>query len=250
MLLSGKVFDSTLPDVVKKAGLQKSPSGNPRVQIVGSGIYTRGFDDALMLLPKGAKATVIVPSMLAFGELNEGVIQPYTPLVFEIEMIDFKSSIPGPISPANASPVKTSATTVGAAMPQFKLYKTDGTSFTQNDIKGNSKSIYIYFDTSCDHCQHELAAVNKQYADFKNVNFYLVSINDKAAIIDFVRTYGSELYTGKNVTILQDKEQQFQFKFQPVEFPSLYVYSESKKLIGYFAGQKNINDIVKAAKSH
>jgi FKBP-type peptidyl-prolyl cis-trans isomerase FkpA len=47
-----------------------------------------GWDEALLLLNKGAKATFIIPSSLAYGEKGLGVIPPYTPLVFEIEVID------------------------------------------------------------------------------------------------------------------------------------------------------------------
>ena len=40
------------------------------------------------MLNKGAKATFIIPSSLAYGEKGLNIIPPYTPLVFEIEVID------------------------------------------------------------------------------------------------------------------------------------------------------------------
>jgi FKBP-type peptidyl-prolyl cis-trans isomerase len=48
-----------------------------------------GFDEALLLFPKGTKATIILPSKLAYGEQGSGqAIPPYMPLVFDIEVIN------------------------------------------------------------------------------------------------------------------------------------------------------------------
>ncbi len=84
-LLSGKVFDTTLPDEAKKAGL--FTAGRPYEPLkvpVGGNSTIPGFDEALMLFNKGTKATVIIPSKLAYGEKGNPSIPPYTPLVFDI----------------------------------------------------------------------------------------------------------------------------------------------------------------------
>jgi FKBP-type peptidyl-prolyl cis-trans isomerase len=47
-----------------------------------------GFDEALLMFPKGTKATIILPSKLAYGEQGNQMFPPYTPLVFEIEIVD------------------------------------------------------------------------------------------------------------------------------------------------------------------
>jgi len=41
-----------------------------------------------MLLNKGSKATLILPSNLAYGEQGNQGIPPFTPLVFEVEMVN------------------------------------------------------------------------------------------------------------------------------------------------------------------
>lgn len=89
MFLSGKVFDSNLPDIAKKNG-----TFNPKRQYepmklpVGMGGSIPGFEEGLMLLNKGAKARIILPSKLAYGEQGNQGIPPYTPLIFEMEVID------------------------------------------------------------------------------------------------------------------------------------------------------------------
>ncbi len=56
---------------------------------VGRGFVIKGLDEVMLLLKKGAKATVVIPSYLAYG--NEGwsnLIAPDTPLMFEIDFVD------------------------------------------------------------------------------------------------------------------------------------------------------------------
>ena len=46
-----------------------------------------GWDEGLQLLNKGAKATFVIPSKLAYGEQGYQMIQPFTPLVFDVELV-------------------------------------------------------------------------------------------------------------------------------------------------------------------
>ncbi|PVZ10410.1 MULTISPECIES: FKBP-type peptidyl-prolyl cis-trans isomerase [unclassified Pseudomonas] len=49
-----------------------------------------GWKTALLQMPKGAKWRVVVPSAQAYGADGAGsLIPPYTPLSFEIELLDF-----------------------------------------------------------------------------------------------------------------------------------------------------------------
>ena len=46
-----------------------------------------GWDEGLLLLNKGAKATFVIPSKLAYGEQGYQIIPPFTPLVFDVELV-------------------------------------------------------------------------------------------------------------------------------------------------------------------
>lgn len=103
--LSGKIFDSSLADVAKKSGtFNPARQYEPLKMPVGMQGSIPGFEEALLLLPKGAKATVILPSTLAYGEQGNQGIPPFTPLVFELEMINIIPGKPGsvmmPMAPA------------------------------------------------------------------------------------------------------------------------------------------------------
>jgi FKBP-type peptidyl-prolyl cis-trans isomerase len=105
MFLSGKVFDSSLADVAKKNGtFNPQRPYEPLKLPVGMNGSIAGFEEGLMLLPKGAKATLILPSSLAYGEQGNQGIPPFTPLIFEVDVVNIipakAGSVPAPAAPA------------------------------------------------------------------------------------------------------------------------------------------------------
>ena len=108
MHLSGKVFDTSLMEVAKKAGTYVDRPYKPLKIPVGTHASIPGFDEGLMLFPKGTKATLILPSKLAYGEQGNPTILPYTPLVFDIEILNIisKNKKEGALSLPAASSVK------------------------------------------------------------------------------------------------------------------------------------------------
>ncbi|MDP9046611.1 MAG: FKBP-type peptidyl-prolyl cis-trans isomerase, partial [Bacteroidota bacterium] len=65
----GKVFDSSIESVAKEAGLkQPGRTYEPLQVILGAGGIIPGWEEGLLLLNEGAKATFIIPSSLAYGE--------------------------------------------------------------------------------------------------------------------------------------------------------------------------------------
>ncbi|MDD2621472.1 MAG: FKBP-type peptidyl-prolyl cis-trans isomerase [Bacteroidales bacterium] len=78
MLLDGTVFDS-------------SQGREPFAFQLGEGQVIKGWDEGIALMQKGGKALLLIPSHLAYGERGAGdMIPPYSPLLFEVELIDFK----------------------------------------------------------------------------------------------------------------------------------------------------------------
>ena len=89
MLLSGKVFDTSLPELAKKSNIfNEMRTYSPLKVAVGTHASIPGFDEGLSLFPQGTKAMMVLPSKLAYGEEGNGAIQPYTPLAFEVEILN------------------------------------------------------------------------------------------------------------------------------------------------------------------
>lgn len=56
---------------------------------LGQGQVIKGWDEGLTLLKRGAKATLYIPSSLAYGAQSQGAIGPNEILIFEVELLDF-----------------------------------------------------------------------------------------------------------------------------------------------------------------
>lgn len=75
--LDGKKFDSSVD------------RGQPIEFPVGVGRVIPGWDEALASMTKGEKRILFIPSDLAYGSRGVGPIAPNTPLIFEVELLDF-----------------------------------------------------------------------------------------------------------------------------------------------------------------
>jgi len=99
-----KVFDTSDEKVAKEAKVHQPgrPYG-PTKMVIGSTVP--GFTEALKLVGKGGKITAIIPSKLGYGEQGGGPIAPYSPLVFDIEIVDVIKPKAGAVpAPAPVAP--------------------------------------------------------------------------------------------------------------------------------------------------
>jgi hypothetical protein len=118
-------------------------------------------------------------------------------------------------------------------IPHFQFFRLNNTPFTDNDLPKGKIILIMFIDPDCDHCQQAINNIGEQYNAFKKTDFFLISVYGIDKINQFMSTFGSKLKGKKNVTVLQDKMQQFIFKFHPVRYPAMFLYSPEKKLLDY-----------------
>lgn len=104
-----QVFDTSVESVAKENNkLNPMAQYGPRPFTLGRAIP--GFDEGLKLIGKGGKITLIIPSRLAYGEggMPQGNITPFSPLTFDVELVDIKkpAGAAAPAAPAQAAPKK------------------------------------------------------------------------------------------------------------------------------------------------
>ncbi|NDW09978.1 FKBP-type peptidyl-prolyl cis-trans isomerase [Dysgonomonas sp. 520] len=77
-LLDGTVFDSSVD--------RGAPVDFGVTQVI------KGWTEILQIMPVGSKWIVYIPAELAYGSRESGPIQPYSALIFEIELIDIEGN--------------------------------------------------------------------------------------------------------------------------------------------------------------
>lgn len=88
-LLDGAVFDSSVE------------RGEPIQFILGAHQVIPGWEEGIALMQEGEKGTLLIPSDLAYGEYGQGPIAPYSPLVFDVELVKVEDA-PQAAAPAIA----------------------------------------------------------------------------------------------------------------------------------------------------
>lgn len=94
-LTNGTLFDTSVEETAKKHNkVNPMRQYEPAKFAIGVGQVIPGWDEGLLLTPQGSKFKLIIPSALAYGEQGDmrGMIPPYAPLIFDIELIDIISS--------------------------------------------------------------------------------------------------------------------------------------------------------------
>ncbi|MGY4383833.1 FKBP-type peptidyl-prolyl cis-trans isomerase FkpA [Pedobacter sp. UYP24] len=100
-----QVFDTSVKKVAEDAKMVNPMAKyEPRPFSIGAAIP--GFDEGYQLIGKGGKITLVIPSKLGWGESGQpqAKISPYSPVVFEIEIVDIKKPKPGSVPVAVALP--------------------------------------------------------------------------------------------------------------------------------------------------
>lgn len=75
-LLNGRKFDSSYD------------RDQPFVFTLGEGQVIEGWDEGIAMMNVGGSATLIIPSNLAYGSNGQGMIPPFSPLVFDVQLMN------------------------------------------------------------------------------------------------------------------------------------------------------------------
>lgn len=133
------------------------------------------------------------------------------------------------------------APTPGTDLPKAQFYKMDGKVFSTEMIPKDKKSLLMFFDATCDHCQKVAAAISKRSKELTGIQLYLLTQDEERSINYYMDNFAKPLKTMKNVMILQDKDHVFISLFHPKQYPSLYLYGKDKKLILYSSNEKDVD---------
>jgi len=128
-------------------------------------------------------------------------------------------------------------------IPKFKLKTLDSIPFTNSNLKPNLNTIFIYFNSECDFCQHEAKSISQNLNKFKTVQFIFVSTEAINTIKQFSEKH--KLNNQPNITFLYDKAFHFTNLFNAQSIPYILIYNQNNELIKKQNGQLNANGILR-----
>ena len=128
----------------------------------------------------------------------------------------------------------------GSEIPRAVFYKTDGKAFSTDLVGKSRKSLIMFFDATCGHCQKVATELSKRNKELANLELYLVTHDELTSINYFMTKYAKPLSAMKNVMVLQDKDHVFLPLFHPKQYPALYLYGSDRKLIFWSSNDKDL----------
>jgi peroxiredoxin len=136
-------------------------------------------------------------------------------------------------------PVAAKATT--NEYPNLTLTLASGETLPAKELQG--KNIFVLFQPECDHCQDEAREIEKHLDRFKAYKLFFISSSPMPQVTKFAKDY--KLNDRPNVKFAVTSTESVLNFYGPIPTPSVYIYREGK-LINYFNGQTNIENILAA----
>jgi len=149
---------------------------------------------------------------------------------------------------AETSAMQAPPAAPASTIPDFTFYVLkSGIRFNKEDLKRDGNIIFILFDPSCSHCQHEARDLGEHYDRIKHTNIYFVSMNDPALMSTFFETFAKPLVDKDNITVLYDRNADFINNFHiPSQYPATYVYGADGQLKEHWSGTRDVNEVIDA----
>lgn len=131
-------------------------------------------------------------------------------------------------------------------IPAFFYKNLKGSVFTKENLKEDTPSLFIYFNSECEYCNEEAQMIQKNIMLLKKFELLFVSFEKPALIKAFATKH--ELNTYDNVTFLSDTKASFATTFDVKSLPCLVLYDKNKNLIGKIKGQTKVETLIKKLK--
>lgn len=128
-------------------------------------------------------------------------------------------------------------------IPKFSFRNINGGLFTNQDIKINTPTLFVYFNTECEFCNEEAKMIKENIQKFKNIQLIFVSFEQPELIKTFATKH--QLNSYPNIYLLYDNKVTFATTFDVNSLPCLVFYDKNQKLIEKIKGQTKIEILLK-----
>jgi peroxiredoxin len=125
--------------------------------------------------------------------------------------------------------------------PNMNLIMADGSIRSARNLPG--KNIFVIYFPDCDHCQREATEISNHLTAFKNYQVWFIATASLTDIDRFAKQY--KLAGHNNFHFVRTNTQDVLNSFGGISTPSLYIYSQERKLVKAFNGETRIEEIIK-----
>lgn len=131
-------------------------------------------------------------------------------------------------------------------IPEFAFQNSKGGVFSNQNLKKNTPTIFIYYNSECEFCNEEAQMIKENIAKFANFQLIFISFEKEELIKIFASKY--KLTSYDNVTFLCDSKASFATTFDVKSLPCLVLYDKNNRLIEKVKGQVKTETILKKLK--
>jgi len=129
-----------------------------------------------------------------------------------------------------------------AVLPDFKFYSLENQPFTKDSLLPNQSTLFLFFNTTCEHCQYETEEILKNAGLLSKKNVLYISSQSIQEIKAFDSTYHLTSYPF--IILLRDSTSNFYKIFGTSIVPSSVIYNDKGMLVKTFKGEVKIDAII------
>lgn len=128
-------------------------------------------------------------------------------------------------------------------IPKFSYKDINGGFFTKQDLKINTPTLFLYFNSECEFCNEEAEMIKENVEKFQNFQLIFVSFEKPGLIQAFAAKHQLTFYD--NIHFLCDNKVTFSTTFDVKSLPCLVLYDKNQKLIEKIKGQTKPENLLK-----
>jgi peroxiredoxin len=128
-------------------------------------------------------------------------------------------------------------------IPDFTYQNLKGESFSNKNLKTDTPTLFIYFNSECEYCNQETKMIQESVDKFRPYQLVFVSFEKPELIKTFAKKH--HLLNYDNIHFVCDTKATFATTFDIQSLPCLVLYNKNQQIIEKIKGQTKVETLVK-----
>ncbi|PRZ19598.1 AhpC/TSA family protein [Flavobacterium granuli] len=128
-------------------------------------------------------------------------------------------------------------------IPTFSYQNLSGGTFSNKNLKTNSPTLFVYFNSECEFCNEEAQMIEENKEKFNAIQVIFISFEQTEKIKFFAQKH--KLLNHDNINFVSDTKVTFATNFDVKSLPCLVLYDKNQQLIEKIKGQTKAETLLK-----